>query len=174
MVERHSNPVYLWEEVHGAVHPNARELMTDEFYWSEVDDGSPFGNDTGADTLADYVRWRSANPVVSPMEFVSHLLSEWGLIDDYWDVTDEAEVENIMEEDPLGCRPRDEVAIAVAFAQLALEGRVDEQLRIRTLNVIKRQLLPCWLEAWKPDYAPIWKTRLLKMQRVLLNPRVSG
>src|SRR5277367_4726427 len=43
-------------------HPNAVELMKEEWFWSIIDENSPFGNDDGADALAIYRRWRAANP----------------------------------------------------------------------------------------------------------------
>lgn len=56
----------------------ARTLLTQEFYWSPVDDFSPFGNDDGSDAFHYFREWRKENKSSSPKTFLNQLLEEWG------------------------------------------------------------------------------------------------
>lgn len=60
------------------VSDRARTLLTQEFYWSPVDDFSPFGNDDGSDAFHYFREWRKKNKSSSPVTFLNQLLKEWG------------------------------------------------------------------------------------------------
>lgn len=59
------------------VHQAARELLTEEFYWSPTEESGPFGNDDGADAQAYFSQWRKRNPNGNPSICVSELLEQW-------------------------------------------------------------------------------------------------
>lgn len=110
-------------------HPNAVAILTDEFYWHELDDNSPSGNDTGNDTLKLFQEWREKYWMDSPIVFLDKLLKRWKVINDFWDVTDTAEAQNLLEHDRFSFIVRDEAIIALAFGQLLLAGKVDAELK---------------------------------------------
>jgi hypothetical protein len=70
-------PKDTWELAQKNAHPVAAKLMKDSFYWSDVDDDSPFGNDNGADALRLYQQWRLQNTGAKPIQFIEDLLVGW-------------------------------------------------------------------------------------------------
>ncbi|MBK9967342.1 MAG: hypothetical protein IPP07_21685 [Holophagales bacterium] len=63
-----------WSEYH----PEARTLLNDPFFWEEADDNAPHGNDTGADLLHDFRRWRRTHRDKPVSLFLPVLLARWG------------------------------------------------------------------------------------------------
>jgi uncharacterized protein YfeS len=60
------------------VSEQARTLLIQDFYWSPVDDFSPFGNDNGHDAFHAFKEWRQNHPSASPVTFLDQLISDWG------------------------------------------------------------------------------------------------
>jgi uncharacterized protein YfeS len=60
------------------VSEQARTILTQDFYWSPVNDFSPFGNDDGSDAFHYFKEWRKKNKSSSPVVFLNQLISEWG------------------------------------------------------------------------------------------------
>jgi uncharacterized protein YfeS len=58
-------------------HPKAKELLKEDFYWSDEDETSPFGNDDGAEASFGFWKWRKKNKNVSPLKYLEKLLNEW-------------------------------------------------------------------------------------------------
>ena len=122
-------------------HPAARELLDDPFFWDSVDEFAPHGNDTGADLLEAFRQWRHGHASVPASRFLPLMLKRWNYASgvalfldkpmSQWDDEDELVLEVI-----------DEANIAIAFAQLKIEGRCDEDLREAALLSIERQLDP--------------------------------
>src|SRR5690242_9614237 len=108
-------------------HPRARQLLTEPFFWSIADDGAPLGNDTGADTLAFYRRWRADHPNRRTQDFVRDILASWEVENADWLLLDEALLRDALEADQFSVLTRDDFMIALAFAQLVLDGKVDSQ-----------------------------------------------
>ena len=156
----------LWGITLNNCHPKVAELLTDDFYWSQADDNSPLGNDTGADTFLDFREWREEHPTANPIEFLDKLLGEWQATNDFWNVTDAAEVQKLWEQDEFSLTQRDEAIIALVFGQFVLEGKIDAEPKRRALLAIKRQLLPAMVERWE-DFADERIERLEKMKTVL-------
>lgn len=148
-------------------HPNAVAILTDEFYWHEHDDNSPFGNDTGNDTLKLFQEWRGKHWMESPIVFLDKLLDKWKIINDFWEVTDGVEVEKFIEQEDFNFIVRDEVIIALAFGQLLLAGKVDAEPKRRALLAIERQFLPAVIEFLFEDMIEKRTARLGKMKKVL-------
>jgi uncharacterized protein YfeS len=134
-----------WELSPENCNPRATSLLTDDFYWDCADDNSPFGNDTGADTLAQYREWRVHNPQSNPILFLDQLLEDWEVSNDHWDVTDPADVKELLEEDQFSFIMRDDAIIGLAFGQLLLEGKVDVEVKRRANTALQRQALPAVL-----------------------------
>lgn len=122
-------------------HPAARKLLDDPFFWDSVDEYAPHGSDTGADLLDAFREWRGRHRGVPAARFLPLMLKRWnyssgvallhGKPMSQWDDDDELMVEVI-----------DEANIAIAFAQMKLEGTCDEDLREAALLSIERQLDP--------------------------------
>ena len=159
------NDENFWELSPEISHPNAAAILTDEFYWSEGDDNSPFGNDTGNDTLKLFQKWREKHWMETPIAFLNQLLNNWEVTNDFWDVTDAAEVENLLAQDEFSLIERDEVIIALAFGKLLLAGKVDAEPKRRALLAIERQSLPTIVKFWED--AEERTERLRKMKSVL-------
>jgi uncharacterized protein YfeS len=148
-------------------HPIAVAILRDEFYWHELDDNSPFGNDTGNDTLKLFRKWRKQHWTETPIAFLDQLLNKWEVTNDYWDVTDADQAQKLIEQDEFSFIERDEIIIALAFGQLLLAGKVDAEPKRRALLAIERQSLPMILKFWEDDEKRT--ERLEKMKRVLQN-----
>jgi uncharacterized protein YfeS len=147
-------------------HPNAARILADQFYWDCVDDNSPFGNDTGADTLESLREWREEHPQSNPVRFLKQLLKEWEVTDDYWDVTDPVDVQRLLDADEFSFSTRDEAVIALAFGQLILEGKVEPEIKRRALSALERQSQPAIINRWG-EHASERGERLQKMKAAL-------
>jgi uncharacterized protein YfeS len=156
-----------WELTPESVHPAARALLADAFFWDCVDENSPFGNDTGADVLALFHGWRAEHQDASALAFLSGLLEGWEVTDAHWDVQDEGEVAHLLKEDAFSFTHRDDSIVALAFAQLALDGRVEAEVRERALAALHRQSLGPALDQWSREHRQERLLRLASMQRAL-------
>lgn len=58
-------------------HPRAKALLTEDFYWSPIEESGPFGNDDGSDALYDFLEWRKSNGSESPLRFLDTLIILW-------------------------------------------------------------------------------------------------
>jgi uncharacterized protein YfeS len=156
-----------WELAPENAHPKAQAALTDEYFWDCTDDNSPFGNDTGADTLAFFREWRRDHPRGEPLRFLSGLMRDWEVTDDHWDATDPAEVARLVVSDRFSFVTRDDAIIALAFGQIVLAGRVDPEVKQRALTALHRQGLPAALERSPDEYRAKRRGRLAAMAAVL-------
>lgn len=58
-------------------HPNAQTLMTDEFYFSPIEETGPFGSDDGWDAAYGFREWRLSNKTTSPVTYLKDLIVRW-------------------------------------------------------------------------------------------------
>lgn len=127
----------------GLAHSLARGLMSESWYWDVCDDNSPFGNDTGADTLEAYRYWRASDDRPSaPQEFLSQLLARWQVRDCDWDLLDDKRLREELRENYFHVLTRDDAVVSLAFAQLMLEGAVERSILERARAALVRQRLP--------------------------------
>jgi uncharacterized protein YfeS len=98
-----------WKEYH----PHAKAALDAPLFWSEIDDDSPHGNDTGSDLLAAFKRWNKRNSIASYDDYVDRLLSRWGLTKE--------KTSGKLSEDELSWI-RQKAHIALAFAAIKLRG----------------------------------------------------
>lgn len=123
-------------------HARARGLMVEPWFWDVCDGDSPFGNDTGADTLSFFREWRVKHPRKEPVAFLTSLLRQWEVRDTDWATMDGEALRRVLPTDHFHVLTRDDTVIAVAFAQFALEGVVNPVVRERALIAVRRQALP--------------------------------
>ena len=111
-------------------HANAKSLLDDPSFWDPADNRA-------ADILAAFKTWRPENRTAPPLEFLDSLFRSRGFDDrsiqslkDTDDFTPRALVESV----------RDQMRIALAFAQIKTEGICDRDVRQCALEAIERQL----------------------------------
>lgn len=123
-------------------HPKAQEALTDAFFWDTSNPLSPFGDETGLEVLEALQDFRLEEPDGKVLDLLSELLARWEVTDEGWETVEEDEVQALGADDETGLLLRDEVIIALAFAQLIVDGRVDPEVRRRAILAITRQSLP--------------------------------
>jgi uncharacterized protein YfeS len=124
--EAKRNAMPPWDKIEiewDKLHPEAREILDDPFFWDCGDDFSPNGNDTGADLLTEYSKWVKRNKHGDPMVFLQQLAIRWG----YTDL------------DSMDALIRDEAAIALAFAEIKLRASCNAEARDFAVKAIHRQ-----------------------------------
>jgi uncharacterized protein YfeS len=151
-------------------HPNAQRLMIEDFYFSTIDETAPFGNDDGADTYAGFKDWRRTHLSDKPKEYLLEQLHRWGYpkFDIY--ETDIKKLTPYLKENNLGSRYMsgvDAAIIAIAFGQLYLEGKVDNDFNELAKIAIRRQLNPELLILWGDPYKIEREIKLQKMLAIL-------
>ncbi len=154
-----------WQLCREHAHPVARDRLIQDWYFDCTDDNSPFGSDVGADILTFLSQQVAENPQLTGEAFLAAQLAEWEL-NPYWAaITDEA-VAVILQEDFFGIATANEAAIAVAFGQLLMFGRIESLSRTRALQAIAREELPVLVAGWiEPEER---RTRLGIMRDCLL------
>ena len=152
------------------IHPDAKSLMTEDFYFNHIDETSPFGNDDGADTYAGFKDWRQTHKTSSPKEFLNEQINSWGYPKFDLYETDIEKLRPYLKQSELGSRFMsgiDAAVIAIAFGQLYLEGNIDKDLNKLAKTAITRQLIPQLLNLWGDSYKKERETKLNKMLAVL-------
>lgn len=150
-------------------HPNAQNLMQDEFFYSIIDETAPFGSDDGWETLYAFKDWRQANNGRSKVDFIHEHIDYWGYPTFNLQCTNIEELKDYLMGSELGTRFMlgiDQTIIATAFGQLYLDGFIDLNIRSLATNAIKRQLLPEILNLWEENKADR-EEKLNKLMSVL-------
>lgn len=156
-------------------HPRFAALAPDDFYHDGCDDFSPFGSDTGHDTLSALQDWyRHGGRDREIASFVRRLLADWDcpVPKGMWRAQ-AAEMERWLALDELNERfLTDEwrARVATAFGQLRISGDINGGMLEEALISNRFQL---WFNErartaypnWK--YADVEKERLLSMRAVL-------
>lgn len=150
-------------------HFRARAALTDAFFWDASDDTAPFGSETGRDVLDALRDFRDEHPRESPVQLLDELLGRWEVVNDHWDAIEADEVQALGEDDEYSLLTRDEAVIALAFAQVVVEGQVDPEVRRRAMLALKRQSLPALLHGWG-ERRLARAERVERMANVLASP----
>jgi len=151
-------------------HPEAKRLMTDEFYWSPIEESAPFGSDDGADTYAGFAEWRETHKTNNPKEYLFDQLNSWGYPPFDLIETNFEQIKPYLNQSELGSRfitGIDAAIIAIAFGQLYLEGTVDKDFKDLAKIALKRELIPEMLNLWDDTYKTVREAQLTKMLIVL-------
>lgn len=105
-------------------HTATKKLLADPFYWDAGNDYAPHGSDNGADTLSSFIKWRQLHATQPSQLFIEQHLSNWGIYDTLTPTAQEIE--------------RD-VIIAVAFAQMKIEGKCPKRLKDKALAIVRKE-----------------------------------
>jgi uncharacterized protein YfeS len=149
-------------------HPRARAALTDAFFWDVADPCGPFGDETGREVLEAFRDFRVEEPRGNPLTLLADLLTRWEVADACWDVVEPDEVQGVGADDELGLLVRDEAVLALAFAQIIVEGKVEPEVRRRALLAVTRQSLPALIHGWG-DSARARTAHLERMRAVLVS-----
>jgi uncharacterized protein YfeS len=149
-----------WEDWH----PVARQRLDDRLFWEQEAAAAPHGNDTGADLLRAYRRRRSR--AAGGAAFLDRLLRRWQIPTD-WRVRPP---EQWTADDETWIVTWDEAAIALAFAQIKLEGDCEADVRALALEAIDREAGAAAAArfGWSPR--PERDAALLRMRHALVTP----
>jgi uncharacterized protein YfeS len=112
-----------WEDYHA----NARALLNTPYFWDCTNEFSPHGNDTGADILALFGRWRKRNRVESSESFLGKILSDWEVSP------------SPADDDDFSINTHDDAVIGLAFAHLKIDGACPSWCQAAAIEAIGRQ-----------------------------------
>lgn len=106
-------------------HPNAKKLLSEDFYWSPIEETGPFGNDDGSDCSYGFVEWRTSNKDESPVTYLKELIDEWGYPAFDLNVTYPQEIKRLLGTmDSRMLVGQDNAVVAIGFGQYVLEGKL--------------------------------------------------
>jgi uncharacterized protein YfeS len=145
-------------------HPNAKKLLTEDFFWSPIEETGPFGNDDGSDCFFGFVEWRMENKNESPVTYLKGIIQEWGYPTFDLNITDAEKVKQLLSDmDSRMLIGQDNAIVAIGFGQFVLEGKIDNDIRDLTKMAIKRELTLDLLNQFRSDYRETRKGQLEKM-----------
>lgn len=143
-------------------HENAIKIADYEFFWDCWDELAPFGSEEGALAFMDFCDWRIIYPDADIIEYYVELLSSWDL--------DPSDFNECMLDNEIIIRIirdfdfeekiliLDIIIIATGFAQLILEGKIDDRVKdiihLSLLRQLNHNVLDAFLtdnESWKYD-----------------------
>jgi uncharacterized protein YfeS len=159
----------IWDVTPETAHARARSLIpADSILWDYGDEDSPLGNDTGADTFASYLTFRNTRPADGAAQFAKEELASFEATDSEWDQLEGDELRAALELDNgFSILTRDDVIIALAFAQLLIDGRVDPDVNQRAIAALRRQADPVVLTFRRGDPDPGRANQLAEFQAIL-------
>lgn len=124
------------------VSEQARILLTQEFYWSPIEEFSPFGNDDGSDAFQYFREWRIKNKSSSPVNFLNQLLEEWAYPKFDLTTLNETEIVKYLEIKGSGISSDQISTIREHFNKC--QNRLEKNLKKKNSN----KFWPCPLEVW--------------------------
>jgi len=139
-----------WEDFH----PTARQLLDSPFFWDVCEEYSPHGNDTGSDTLSNFLDWNERNAESAAHMFAPKLLARWGVPVVDLGTVDTKAVTHLLQDNAHSVAVIDDVLIAIAFAAIKTRGFCDEKTKKLALAAIGRERMPASiaLRGWtKPE-----------------------
>ena len=147
-------------------HPFFVEHATADFYYDGCDDFSPFGNDSGHDTLASLEEWYQERTAgAKAATFLRNLLTNnWGFDAAYLDVTDLKQIDLTSRDEQSLNGEIDKAVIATAFGQFKIAGQADKAILQMATDAFRRQRYDaekagkCKNHPW--DYAEQFLARL--------------
>lgn len=140
------NRLYIDSEEYGlnpkTSHPRYAEHFSDEIYYSEGDEETPFGSDEGNDTLSFIVEAIRKNPNLDFSALPRKLIEqEWDMEYIPVDTLDTDKVKKMAAHKEMDMIQSDMVTYATAFAQIKISGSITAELKERGIKAIKRLAL---------------------------------
>ena len=122
-------------------HPFFVEHATSDFYYDVCDDFSPFGNDSGHDTLHDLQEWYEERTAgAKAATFLRNLLTHgWEFDAAYIDVTDLTQLDSMSRDEMSLNNEIDKAVIATAFGQFKIAGQADKAILRMAADAFRRQ-----------------------------------
>jgi len=157
-------------------HPKARTILNDPFFWSEIDDNAPHGNDTGSDLLAEFRKWDKRHPEAPAHEMVTWLLDKWGISAVDPEIQNGNGIRWLMENEQIALDITNEAMIAGAFAAIKLRGCCDARTRELALAAIARErtMIEIAGDTWPHSGERLESLRIVEDVLVNLSGVISG
>ena len=121
-------------------HPFFVEHAKADFYYDLGDEFSPFGNDSGADTLFNLEDWykeRGANE--KALKFLKRQITGWNFSTDYLFITEETQIDAVVAETDSFNSEIDKAVLATVFGQFKIAGKCDKAMLPVATAAFKRQ-----------------------------------
>lgn len=140
------NRLYIDSEEYGlhpkTSHPRFAEHFSDEIYYSEGDEETPFGSDEGNDTLSFIFEAIRKRPNFDFSGFPRKLIEQdWDMEYIPVNTLDVDEVKRMAADKEMDMIQSDIVTYATAFAQIKITGSISSELKERGIKAIKRLAL---------------------------------
>lgn len=120
-------------------HPRFSEHFSDEIYYADYDEETPFGSDEGNDTLSFLFEAIRKNPDLDFSAFPRKLIEQdWDMEYIPVDTLDADEVKRMAADKGMDMIQSDMVTYAAAFAQIKITGSISSELKDRGIKAIKR------------------------------------
>lgn len=155
-------------------HPRATELIPDDFFWDDTDEIAPFGSEYGDTALTEFREWRAKNKKKSIVKFLQRTIEEIGEIEfkEYSvKLLDKMVIGNLLTDDEYDVEQLfdglDTSIIAIGFAQLIDEGKIDQDAKRIIRIAIERQLISNSMGLYDEDLSKEFISYLKVLKRVL-------
>ena len=157
-----------------SAHPRAVELIPDTFFWDQTDEIAPFGGEYGNTALNEFREWRAKNKKKSITKFLKVSIEEIGEIEfkEYTvKLLDQRTIGNLLTDEDYDADQLfdglDTTIIAVGFAQLIDEGKIDQDAKRLIRIAIERQLIGNSLGLYDEDLSREYIDYLKRLKSVL-------
>ena len=151
------------------VHPNAKQRMSDSFFFDVVEESAPFGSDDGSEAYTGFNHWRKNHPTESPVDFLKQQINYWNYPGFDIEETNFEKLHSFLKDDEMNVHYMtgiDQAIVAIAFGQLYLEGTINNDIKELAKKSLKRELLPEVLKSWG-NYGNTRRANLNKLLTVL-------
>ncbi|MBS1742529.1 MAG: hypothetical protein JST81_05785 [Bacteroidetes bacterium] len=151
------------------MHPRARLYLKDSFYFNSNDETAPFGNTTGKKAWEDFYEWRQLNNGKPVITFLKNKIESADFSGENPEDPAPAPLQAFLMQHEYGSRmlyETDALVIAISFAQLYLEGRIDSDVKAMAIAAIKRESSALLLVNWGE---PVATERKKKLELMLHN-----
>jgi uncharacterized protein YfeS len=155
-------------------HPRAIELIPDVFFWDENDEIAPFGSEYGNTALNEFREWRAKNKKKSITKFLKVAIEDIGEMEfkEYTvKLLDQRIIGNLLTDEDYDADQLfdglDISIIAIGFAQLADEGKIDQDAKRIIRIAIERQLIGNSLGLYDEDLSREFIDYLKRLKEVL-------
>lgn len=165
------------EEVYGIdkerAHKRAIELVPESFFWSGIDELSPFGSDEGDTALSEFRNWRKKFPNRPTIDCLKWTIESVGEIkfEEYNNgITSEKKIKSQIADDKFDDKQYiytlDVSVIATGFGQLVDEGKIDSENKdIIRLAILRQKKWAELLTDW--EHRNEYISNLVILERVL-------